>query len=367
MASRRTARVRRRAPRPRGLGRLFVVFVLLAVGLVYLQLEKKVTLVVDGDGQRVSTFASSVGDLLEGNGIEIGKHDEVAPSLGAPVTDDMTVEVLLAKEITLVLNGKPRTLYVTGRTVEDVLQHVNLRSANRAYVRPSRGASISDGDRIVLREAVEVRVKVDGTDRQVITNAPDVGYLLVSMGVILRQDDEVTPSLERRPSNGMAIQVTRVTFKRTTVREQIAFQTEERYSDEYVKGVTHVEREGSPGSREKVFRLRMEDGREAARTLVSETVLEQPVSRIVIHGTRDPNVQHGLASWYHRDGMTAAHRTLPFGTLVKVTNLANGKSVWVTIDDRGPFIDGRIIDLSDDAFAQLAPLGSGTFNARISW
>lgn len=360
-------RVRRRAPRPRGFGRLLLVVVVLAAGFAYFQFEKNVMLVVDGEGQRVRTFASSVGDLLEGGGIEIGKHDEVTPSPNAAVTDDMTIEVLLAKEITLVLNGKPRTLYVTGQTVEDVLAHVNLRSANRAYVRPSRGASISDGDRIVLREAVEVRIKVDGADRQVITNAPDVGHLLVSLGVILRKNDEVSPGLQRRPTNGMTIQVTRVTFEQTTVQEQIPFGTEERHSDEFLKGVTHVEREGRPGVREKVFRLRMEDGQEAARTLVSERVVEGPVSRIVIHGTRDPNVQQGLASWYHRSGMTAAHRTLPFGTRVKVTNLANGKSVWVTIDDRGPFIDGRIIDLSDDAFVQLAPLGAGTINVRITW
>ncbi|HEX6263301.1 MAG TPA: septal ring lytic transglycosylase RlpA family protein, partial [Actinomycetota bacterium] len=44
-----------------------------------------------------------------------------------------------------------------------------------------------------------------------------------------------------------------------------------------------------------------------------------------------------------------------------------GRSVWVTIDDRGPYIDGRIIDLSDDAFLQLAPLGAGTINVRITW
>ncbi|HEX6207244.1 MAG TPA: ubiquitin-like domain-containing protein [Actinomycetota bacterium] len=340
---------------------------LVAGGLAYVQLEKKVTLVVDGAERRVSTFASSVGDLLEGTGIEIGEHDEVSPPLDAPVADDMRVEVLLAKEITLVLNGKPRTLYVTGRTVEDVLSHVNLRSANKAYVRPSRGAAISDGDRIVLREAVEVRVKVDGADRQVITNAPDVGHLLVSLGVILRKNDEVAPGLDRRLTNGLTIRVTRVTFEQATVREQIPFGTEDRYSDEFLKGVTHVEREGAPGIREKVFRVRLEDGKEAARTLVSERVVEQPVSRIVIHGTRDPNVQTGLASWYHRSGMVAAHRTLPFGTRVKVTNLGNGRSVWVTIDDRGPYIDGRIIDLSDDAFLQLAPLGAGTINVRITW
>ena len=69
----------------------------------------------------------------------------------------------------------------------------------------------------------------------------------------------------------------------------------------------------------------------------------------------------GIASWYgnqfrgkktangevfNPDALTAAHRTLPFGTKVRVTNLRNGKSVVVRINDRGPFIRGRVIDLS---------------------
>jgi rare lipoprotein A len=65
--------------------------------------------------------------------------------------------------------------------------------------------------------------------------------------------------------------------------------------------------------------------------------------------------------------MTAAHRTLPFGTVVTVTNLANGQSVRVTINDRGPFIGGRIIDLNDEAFRQIASLGSGVIRVRITW
>ena len=66
----------------------------------------------------------------------------------------------------------------------------------------------------------------------------------------------------------------------------------------------------------------------------------------------------GIASFYWQDqktangeqfrkhGLTAAHRTLPFGTLVRVTRLSNGKKVTVRINDRGPFVKGRIIDLS---------------------
>jgi rare lipoprotein A len=64
--------------------------------------------------------------------------------------------------------------------------------------------------------------------------------------------------------------------------------------------------------------------------------------------------------------MTAAHKTLPFGTEVKVRNLNNNKSVTVRINDRGPFIKGRIIDLSRAAFSQIADHDKGVVKVEIS-
>ncbi|WP_211588795.1 septal ring lytic transglycosylase RlpA family protein [Allorhizocola rhizosphaerae] len=59
------------------------------------------------------------------------------------------------------------------------------------------------------------------------------------------------------------------------------------------------------------------------------------------------------------EAMTAAHKTLPFNTMVRVTNPGNGKSVVVRINDRGPYIDGRCLDLSRGAFRQIANLETG--------
>jgi len=65
--------------------------------------------------------------------------------------------------------------------------------------------------------------------------------------------------------------------------------------------------------------------------------------------------------------MTAAHRTLPFGTKVKVTNVANGRSVTVTVNDRGPFAAGRIIDVSKKAAKKLDMVDAGVANVKISY
>ena len=83
------------------------------------------------------------------------------------------------------------------------------------------------------------------------------------------------------------------------------------------------------------------------------------------------SAQCGRASWYalhsktasgermNPSAMTAAHRTLPFGTKVKVTNKRNGKTVVVRINDRGPFIKGRVLDVSKAAARSLGFVSSG--------
>ena len=90
-------------------------------------------------------------------------------------------------------------------------------------------------------------------------------------------------------------------------------------------------------------------------------------------------IETGIASWYtsdksesltangdifNSDSLSAAHKNLKFGTVVRVTNLENGKSVDVRINDRGPFVDGRIIDLTPEAAKQIDMVKSGI--AKVS-
>jgi len=90
--------------------------------------------------------------------------------------------------------------------------------------------------------------------------------------------------------------------------------------------------------------------------------------------------QRGIASFYGKDfhgkptasgeiydmnGMTAAHRTLPFRTILEVKNLENGRKTLVEVNDRGPFVAGRIIDLSAGAARELGLLSSGTAQVEL--
>jgi len=99
----------------------------------------------------------------------------------------------------------------------------------------------------------------------------------------------------------------------------------------------------------------------------------KPVDRVVYS-------ERGHASWYgpgfhgrrtasgerfDQNALTAAHRRLPLGSRVTVTNLENGRSVRVAINDRGPYVDGRVIDLSRAAARRLGMIGDGIVRVRI--
>ena len=116
----------------------------------------------------------------------------------------------------------------------------------------------------------------------------------------------------------------------------------------------------------------------------SDTQIKQaPPTRIAPTPKPEPRVVHsskGQASWYgpgffgnrtangevFRPGtLTAAHRTLPFGTKVRVTNLGNGRTAVVRINDRGPFHGARVIDLAHGAAHELGLIASGTAKVKL--
>jgi rare lipoprotein A len=113
----------------------------------------------------------------------------------------------------------------------------------------------------------------------------------------------------------------------------------------------------------------------AGNSLTKIFVLSSLVASTVAMSTI-ASAQSGIASVYSEgptatgervvaSGMTAAHRTLPFGTMVRVTNTSNGRSVVVRINDRGPFVKGRIIDLTPGAAHAIGIAGLGPVTVDV--
>src|SRR6266536_4777049 len=158
-----------------------VVAVLAASAVAYGALEKHVTVRDDGSLIRVHTFASSVGEVLDRAHVTLEPNDLVRPPLSTHVREGMLIEVRRAKPITLLLNGRPRQMIVTGLTVEEVIEQMNLRSSLADFVGTSRSARIVAGVVLVYRNAVGSAVAHDGITQRVITNASSIRQLLVEL------------------------------------------------------------------------------------------------------------------------------------------------------------------------------------------
>lgn len=342
--------------------------------LSYGALEKHVTVRIEGRPVAVRTFAATVGEALARARVSVGPDDRVVPSPDARVREGSVIDVYRAKRITLLLDGKPRRVIVTGLTIQEVLDEVALRGSLVDSVHPSRDARIEPGMTIVYRHAVAVTVLHDGERDQVVTNEPTVGAVVRNLGIRLGKRDRIEPKASAVPVSDMTIRVLRVGVRKEMKEVVLPFSTVQRRDSTLEYGRRKVIREGRTGLRRITFRSTYVNGERVSRRVLRTVTIREARARIVAVGTKSPTCdcasgsQRGKASFYYAaDGLTAAHRTLPFGTVVRVENLANGKVVYVTIRDRGPYVEDWIIDLSDEAFGRIASLGSGVINVRISW
>ena len=385
------------------------------LGVTWLVGSHQVTLQVDGRQQQLTTHARTVGELLDRAGVRYGEADEVVPDPETRVRNGMVVEVVHAREITLLIDGQEQTVLVTALSVDEVIDQIAQRRGvtQRSLVRPSRLTAVTSGMTVEVLNPVGVTVVADGKTRNVVTDAPTVAGVLGRLGIALDADDRVTPEASAPVEAGFRIIVERVRVERQHREVAIEYDTEQRPTDDLAAGEEREVQAGRDGIEKVVERVTFVDGEEVRRIAVRRQTVTEPQTRIVEVGTAtqtppdadepehsdstendeparsapppqpdpqpepepDPapepssSSQSGQASYYYHpeEGMTAAHRTLPIGTVVTVTNQANGKSIRVTINDRGPYIDGRVIDLNEPAFTQIAAKSSGVINVRITW
>lgn len=257
---------------------------------------------------------------------------------------------------------------VTGGTVGDALSNSGIHLREKDSVWPEVSTKVSSGQLIFITRSRPVTVKIDGGEQKLLTQAKSVGELFPLENIRLDEDDIVSPERNAHVTEGMKIVVTRVEIREEVKETAIPFETKTTEDDtlSWRKKLTTVK--GEKGVKATTYRVAYHDGKEVNRKVIKTEVTKNPVTELVTQGTFVKlGAKHtGGASWYAYTGtMAAANPWLPKGSFVKVTNLENGKSVIVVINDRGPFVGGRIIDLDKVAFAKIASIGAGVINVKM--
>lgn len=344
---------------------MILAVLMLGVG-AWVTLDKSVTLVVDGQAIKMHTYSRSVEGLLRHAKLDVGMHDTVSPNLDAAIKDKSHVEIRRGRQVTIKIDNQPRKIWVTATNVQEVFQQIGLRT-NGAYLSASRSRKIGlEGFSFDVRLPHRVEIVVDGGVRRIITNAATVKELLAAQKITLAKTDKLNVTSGMYPKEGMVIRVTRIRGGLVTESFDIPHETKKIADPTRYVGNDYYSDEGADGVLVRTYDVTLTNGEVTSKRLKSEKVTAEPRTAVLHYGTKPLPYQESCdASWYGLKGYGAAHRTLPFGTKVRVVNVGNGKSVTVTINDRGPYVEGRCIDLDEDAFAELASLGSGVIGVKL--
>lgn len=241
---------------------------------------------------------------------------------------------------------------------------------------PAVTSTASPPDTVTAVPSVSATVLVmhDGKADRISSTVSTVADLLGQMGLQIGALDKVSPALTASLATVALVRIVRVT--QSTLRQSIdvPFRHLVKNSSSVELGVEQTSQTGANGLTQKIFRQTFQDGNLVSTVLAATQVVRNPRDEIKLIGTHQPSCscragsQAGMASWYGIGGLSAASPSLPFGTVVRVTNSATGRSVNVVIRDRGPYAGAdRVIDLSPTAFAQIGALGSGIISVSLRW
>lgn len=258
-----------------------------ATGVGYAAMDKSVTLSVDGKTREVSTLGSTVGDVLNSQDISVGRHDVVAPGLGSPINDGSTVAVRYGRPLDVKVDGKPSHYWVTATDVASALSQIGVRYSN-ADLSSSRSATIGrSGMALTVVTPKKLMIKIGDTKLHKKTlTALTVHQALDKLGVKVTKDDHVTPGLGATLKDGDKIVVTKVNTLTKKVTESIAYSTVKRSDSSMFSGQSKTLRAGQNGARHVVYRITMHNGHVVARKVLHSTVTSKPVNAIVKVGTK---------------------------------------------------------------------------------
>jgi uncharacterized protein YabE (DUF348 family) len=259
---------------------------LTAGGVGAAQLDKAVTLTVDGKAASAHVFGSTVGDLLDSEGIALASGDVVSPAENAQLHDGDVVKVSYSRPVTITIDGRTEQIRTTETTVDGVLEALGLRSPD-AKLSVSRSQGIGrEGLALSITTPKAVTVVADGRTTKRTVTAATVSDALAQLGVKVGDKDQLAPAAGTVLTDGARIVVKRVTTERTTRTEPVAFKTIRTETNDLYTDQTKVKTAGRAGERTVTLERTLVDGKVSATKELSSEITTSAINRILLIGTK---------------------------------------------------------------------------------
>jgi rare lipoprotein A len=265
-------------------------------------------------------------------------------------------------------NGLIFEMKTKENTINTLLQEKNIYLTEYDTVIPPKETVLYPGIIITIDRAIKFQLSVDDQIIENYSTEKTIGGILRENNIVLGRLDKISPILHWQPHNNEKIIVTRINIEEKIITEEIAFKTVTKEDAKIGWREKKVEQKGELGKKEIKYSITYKNGQEISRLPLEKNIISEPVTEIIVQGTHMQlgKANTGQGTWYvFQGGMFAASTSLPRGSYARVTNLENGKSVVVQINDYGPQGKGRVIDLDKVAFASIASLGAGIIGVKV--
>ncbi len=267
---------------------LFALVLLGLVGgtLAFFIAQKSIVLTVDGQAQRVDTYADTVAEVLEEEGLEPAAHDVLLPAAHVALADGDSIVLTRARPLQLTVDGVEQEIYVTALSVDEALDQLGLR-ADGLVLSASRSERLPlDGMSLKVITPKDVVLVVDGQEGIVTTTAATAGALLAEQGITLGQTDHASIDLGQPLTQQLRLQVFRVRVDEVVETVAVPHERVETPDADAFTGEKTVTTRGVDGRQAITYRITVTDGVETARETLSTIVDRAPVTEQVAVGTK---------------------------------------------------------------------------------
>lgn len=267
---------------------LFALVLLGLIGgtLAYALAQKSVTLTVDGQVRTVGTYAGTVGEVLDEEGLVPAAHDVVLPAAEQAITDGDAVILNRARPLELTVDGVSREVHVTALSVDEALAQLGFR-AEGLVLSASRSERLPlSGMELTITTPKEIVLVSDGQERVVTTTAATAADLLAEEGITLAETDRTSLYPNQGLLHRMRLQVFRVQVSEVTEATVLAHERVETPDPNAFTGDEAVTQAGVDGEQVTTLRVTVVDGVETARETLSTSVTREQVPELVTVGTK---------------------------------------------------------------------------------
>lgn len=251
-------------------------------------MDKSVTVEIDGTERTVSTYESTVGEVLEDEGIQVGKHDALSPSLDAKVGHGDTITLERGRLLKLTVDGEQREEWVRAVTVEQALRQLGV-DAQGAWISADRNMTVPvEGMELSVKTAKTITL-IDGDQppRELTTTAVTLDELAKEQELHLGPDDEISGS-DQKITDGTEVRITRNSTTVVNVTVSVDPPVKEIVDETMFKGEERVKDPGKPGEKIVFTRIIKRNGEEVGREVIDERIVREAEPKIVIVGGKEP-------------------------------------------------------------------------------